>query len=130
LFKSGKSLNVVNLSNTVADLTSPQGVERFNLFYEGYSKTPRLAGAFKTLHVFQAAGEFYSVDFGLVAKTLEDLGRTCESRLLSISPDSPIPTQPRELWWEFWRRPLVQTAMRFPMRTHRRSSVFLAVRSL
>lgn len=121
---------MVNLSNNVQDLTSPQGVERFNLFYDGYLKTPRLAGSLKALHVFQSNGLYCAVDFNLVEKTLENLGRICEAQLLLLAPYEPIPTQPRSLWWEFWRRPLVETSMHFAMRTHRRSSVFLAVRSL
>jgi len=115
---------------TVEDLTSPAGIERFNVFYAGYTSQPRLAGSFKALHIYQDGASFHAVDFAISALTLDDLAAACQSKLLGMNPDAAIPTQPRELWWEFWRRPVKKTFIRFPMRSFRKTTVFATVRGL
>ena len=123
---------MVNLTDTatVEDLATPESLAQFNAFYDGYVNTPRLAGTFKTLHVWYDGAWFRACDFPLVADNLDALVHGCSDALLKLSPDNPLPVQPRAIWWDFWRVPLAKFYMNYRVPTHRRASMFVAVRGL
>ena len=117
-----------NGNHTAEELASDESRAQFEFFYRGLSETLRVAGSVKTLHVWFDGARFHSCDFGITRDTLADLAADCSEHLLGLGHDEPVPVQPRDLWWEFWRRPLQKTYMHYPMRTFRRSNAFCVVR--
>lgn len=121
---------MVNLSDTstVEDLTSPEGIARFDEFYRSLTAHPRLAGTVKVFHVWIGGRSFVSCDFPLAALNLDTLVTGCSDALLNLKPDDVVPPQPRDRWWEFWRVPNLKFYMHWNAPTHRRASVMVVVR--
>lgn len=81
------------------------------------------------MHVLKVSeSEYLSLDLGLRAADLKALTDAVSAATLAMLPDSVLPIQRVEDWWQFWRSPFVMAVKGYRCPLYKHSRVFLIVR--